>query len=298
MDNKSCVEHFNTNLKSFVNNIIECFPEYQETLSDYYNNLLESESSTEDKYVKRFILKTTEYNSLISKRNDDLFNNDIYLLKNINFKELWSKDISDNSRDKIWEHIQHLYFLGKTLCGKISNIDNLVKQVNDETGDASEKSEDQEILDMLKNLKTKDKPLGDIPQNFFTDGLIGNLAKELAEDEDMKKMSLDLENNGSDGDILGSLMGGDNPMKFMNLLQTVSKKIQSKVSDGGLDESKLVDEAQSLMSSLKDTSPLMDNIMKMTKNMNMNQKQNSSQNSNQTRDRLRRKLEDRQNKDI
>ena len=178
MDNKSCVEHFNTNLKSFVNNIIDCFPEYQETLSDYYNNLLETESSTEDKYVKRFIMKTTEYNSLISKRNDDLFNNDIYLLKNINFKELWAKDISDNSRDKIWEHIQHLYFLGKTLCGKISNIDNLVKQVNDETGDANEKSEDQEILDMLKNLKTKDKPIGDIPQNFFTDGLIGNLAKD------------------------------------------------------------------------------------------------------------------------
>ena len=93
-------------------------------------------------------------------------------------------------------------------------------------------------------------------------------------------------------------MGGDNPMKFMNLLQTVSKKIQSKVSDGGLDESKLVDEAQSLMSSLKDKSPLMDNIMNLTKNMNMNQTQNPSKNSNQTRDRLRRKLEDRQNKDI
>ena len=44
-------------------------------------------------------------------------------------------------------------------------------------------------------------------------------------------------------------------MKFMNLIQNVGQKIQSKLSDGNLDQSKLVDEAQQMMGMLGNNNP-------------------------------------------
>ena len=66
-------------MKIFINNIVECFPEYQETLIEYYSKLLEIDTSNDDKHVKRFMRKTLEYSSLISKRDSSIFNNNIYL---------------------------------------------------------------------------------------------------------------------------------------------------------------------------------------------------------------------------
>ena len=78
-------------------------------------------------------------------------------------------------------------------------------------------------------------------------------------------------------------------MKFMNLIQNVGQKIQSKLSDGNIDQSKLVDEAQQMMGMLGNNNPLFENLMGKAKGNA--QSENSS--SNPTRDRLRRKLEQR-----
>ena len=64
---------------------------------------------------------------------------------------------------------------------------------------------------------------------MLTDGLIGNLAKELAEDINMDDLNLDIGEDENVGDIFSKIMSGDNPMKFMNLIQNVGSKIQSKV---------------------------------------------------------------------
>ena len=117
-------------------------------------------------------------------------------------------------------------------------------------------------------------------------------------------------------------MSGNNPMKFMNLLQTVGKNIEDKISNGDLDQEKLVEEAQTMMGSLNNNNPLLNNLFKqfngsegddnamasginmmqnMMKNMNRSQNNNANNNnnnhsSNATRERLRKKLEARKNK--
>ena len=118
----------------------------------------------------------------------------------------------------------------------------------------------------------------------------------------------------------------------MNLLQTVGKNIEQKISSGELNQSKLVEEAQSMMGSLNNSNPLFNNLFKqfgndsgeekddlddgpsgleqgldmmsnMMRNMNnrqrgqMNQMANRGQDprGSSTRDRLRKKLEARKN---
>ena len=56
-------------------------------------------------------------------------------------------------------------------------------------------------------------------------------------------------------------MTGDNPMKFMNLIQTVGSKIQNKVSSGELNQEKLLEEAQNMMGMLTNNNPLLNNLL-------------------------------------
>ena len=117
-----------------------------------------------------------------------------------------------------------------------------------------------------------------------------------------------------------NIMSGDNPMKFMNLLQTVGQKIQNKVDTNELDGEKLVEEATQMMSQMGGlgggNGGLFDSLLKNAGNLAgmmggagglagmmggatpaastpaaVANPHNSS--SNPTRDRLRRKLEKR-----
>ena len=299
------IEYFNSTLKLFVSNIIKIYPEYNEVLNDYYKDLLENDSCSDDKYVKRFMRKFTDYKEIISTKNNDLFNDSICFLKNVDFKDIWENEKTEESiKDTIWDYLQTLYLIGETIISDSNKVkslvDSLKKKRNNEPLDENESEENKELMDMLQNLSEKKEPIN-IDENMLDNGLIGNLAKELASDINLDEMNLNLDNSDGEmpniGDIFGKLMSGDNPMKFMNLIQNVGQKIQTKLSDGNLDQSKLLDEAQNMMGMLGNNNPLFDTLLGNAKKemVQANPPKNSSS-DNPTRDRLRKKLEARKNK--
>lgn len=298
---KTTIEHFNNYLKLFVQDIIVILPEYKENLELYYDELLGDNTCNDDKYVKRFIRKTDGFKDLITNRDDSLFN-DTNVLKTIDFKELWKKDISQNSRNKIWEYIQTLFVLGETIMSDTERVQKLVdniKNINNENNENNEtnegdmpelSSEDRELLNTIKNLSENKNT--DIDEDFIENSLIGNLAKELSEDIDLT--SLNIDENDNPGDVFSNMLSGENPMKFMNLIQKVGEKINNKVTSGDLNQSDLITEAGKMMGALGGNNPLFGDLMKNMPVPNQNQ-QNQSHN-NPTRDRLRKKLEKRNNK--
>ena len=258
------IEYFNYYLKMFTQSIMEIFPEYKESLSEYYKPLLENETSNEDKYVKRFMIKMKDYKTKISEKDPSMFSESIFILKNVDFKPIWeNSELSDTNRDKIWEYLQTMYVLGETIISDCDRIQNLVKNFQrirkGETDDENMSREDKEMIQMLKNL-SENKKTEPLPESFFTDGMIGKLAEELTSEINVDDLNLNMENTGSVEDVFSNLMSGDNPMKFMNLLQTVGKNIESKISNGQLNQEKLVEEAQTMMGSLNNNNPLLNNL--------------------------------------
>ena len=83
------IEYFNSTLKLFINDIIKIYPEYHDSLNEYYKELLEKDSCNDDKYIKRFIRKFSEIKEDIANKNDGLFKESVCLLKNVDFKEIW-----------------------------------------------------------------------------------------------------------------------------------------------------------------------------------------------------------------
>ena len=151
---------------------------------------------------------------------------------------------------------------------------------------------------MLQNLSESSLPKNEVQEDMLSNGLIGNLAKELAGDIDLDSMNLNMDDeNANVGDIFGKIMSGDNPMKFMNLIQNVGKKIQTKLTDGNIDQGALLNEAQNMMGMLGNNNPLFDNLLNTAKKeMAEANLPNEPSYNNPTRDRLKKKLEARKNK--
>ena len=294
------IEYFNSTLKLFVNNIIKFYPEYKETLDDYYSDLLNSQNSNDDKHIKRFMRKFSEHKEKISTKDDSLFDESICFIKNVDFKVLWCMEKTDTLiKDKVWDYLQTLFVIGDTIITDSNKIKSLVenlKKKRDNDGDGNDEvTENKELLDMIENLSNKS---GDVTEDMIENGLIGNLAKELANDINLDDMNLNLDEGGDSnmGDIFGKLMGGDNPMKFMNLIQNVGKKIQTKLDDGGIDQSKLLDEAQNMMGLLGNNNPLFDNLINNAKKeIKQTGPPKTDSSNNPTRDRLKKKLAARKN---
>jgi hypothetical protein len=303
------IEYFNYNLRRFVLDIIKIFPDLAEDLNEYYAIVLENESCNEDKFIKRYMRKLGDYKELISQKNNVLFNESLHILKSVDFKELMErKEVTDTIRDSIWDYIQTLFVIGETIVSDSNSIKKLVenfKKIREADGDMAalekgssevpeEVNADEQVMEMLKNLSDKTKEVQnntpEINEEMINNGLIGNLAKELAEDINLDDFNLNInESSENVNDVFSNLISGDNPMKFMNLIQNVGQKIQTKLSDGNIDQSKLVDEAQQMMGMLGNNNPLFENLLGKAKQEVAPQSRQDT--SNPTRDRLRKKLE-------
>ena len=311
------IEYFNYNLKLFVLDIIKIFPELKDDLTEYYSSILGDDASNDDKFIKRYMRKMGDYKALISQKDNTLFDTSIHILKSVDFKEIWIREeLTSNIKNTIWDYIQTLFVIGETIISDSDSIKKLVENFKkiretDETieesidselttcgEEAQPHTEDNQVLEMLKSLSDKTKEQGETPEineEIINNGLIGSLAKELANDINLDDFNLNInEDSENVNDVFSNLISGDNPMKFMNLIQNVGQKIQTKLSDGNLDQSKLVDEAQKMMGMLGNNNPLFDNLINKTKEeMHEANPTPSDSHNNPTRDRLRKKLEQR-----
>ena len=103
--------------------------------------------------------------------------------------------------------------------------------------------------------------------NKLINGKIGSLAKEIAE-ETTKDMDIDTENVSDVNDVLKGFM--KNPTKLLGLISKISNKINSKMKDGSLKESELLEEATNIFKNMK-SMPGMDNFNDIFKSMNLDQ---------------------------
>ena len=311
---KTSIEYFNEYMKTFVLEIKETFPEFNEIIDGYYTDLLTSETCNDDKYVKRFMRKLKDFKTQISGKDASMFQGELCVLKNVDFEKIFASDIlTDNTREKIWEYLQTLYVIGESIISDSERVKNLVKNFqrlrsDAPAGDEPETEEDREILDMLKNIAEQNQNTNTEPLSpeMFENGVIGKLARELEGEMNLESLGLNMDESTSPDQMFSNLISGDNPMKFMNLLQTVGKKVQDKITAEGIDQNDLINEATQMMGSLSGGgNSMFDNLFKQAAgaaagggglgNMNQAQMNNPHGSGNATRDRLRKKLEKRKN---
>ena len=112
----SSTEAFNTLMKNFITELHETFPEFTE-LGLFVSGFDAFVAMDPMQPLTSFMQTIGRHSNLIMSRDDRLFEKeDVSLGGAIDLKKMWdSSDLSDATRDAIWQYIITLYVLGSTI---------------------------------------------------------------------------------------------------------------------------------------------------------------------------------------
>lgn len=287
-------------LKDFYVDIFTTFPECKENVDrQLIVNLMEDKGESEcvkelhkycsDLYPQKFFD--------ILYENADIFTDESYnafFLPDIDFKKLWTMDISENTRKVIWKYLQLILFStvsGQKNCESFGDTAKLFEAIDE--------AEFKKKLEESINEMSKAFDISGIEQNFndisgvdlndlpdpeelhkhisgLLDGNLGKLAQEIAE-ETASELNVDMENANSVGDVFQTLF--KNPGKLMNMVKKVGNKLDAKLKSGEIKESELMKEASELMTKMK-SMPGMKNMNNMLGKMGIPLGKNAKVNMN------------------
>ena len=270
MENKDneVPDEFKNVICDFVRDILTTFPEYVEVLEKYD---LENEEDIKSLYEYCSEVYPERFFDLLYK-NDEMFKDDdlnLYFLPDINFKDIWSANISDNTRDIIWKYLQLIVFsISKSLdsANMFGDTQKMFEAIDEnELRDKLEKTIDEMSsmfdmsgMDMDMDMSGVDIS-GMMPDaneihehlNNLLDGKLGRLAAEIAE-ETANDLNLDLSNNENMMNVFQNLF--KNPQKLMGMIKKVGNKLDEKIKSGEIKESEIMSEASDLMNKMKNMS--------------------------------------------
>ena len=300
-------ENVNKLFKSFIDDIINVFPEYKGRLLSYYKEVVETKKNDHPKIIE-FLKNMNEISEQVINKDVTLFEKDPIILQNVSFKLIWNSDISDQTRNSIWKYLQTFCIVNIQSESTTEKINDVIKLI-----DSNEKVKDKETVRNMKKLKKLNeefdikeikKIISENPESIdqgvnqmdtmFENTNIGKIAKEITQD-------LDIESIVSGGGGIEDLLTGGG---MANIMKTITSKMSDK--EGQMDTDQLMKEATEICGSMEGN-PLFSSLLGMqgdmfkdiaqnppsdTKQINLN---NPSHNPNVTKERLQRKLKEKQN---
>jgi len=278
----------------FVTDVAAAFPEYYLIIKKWWG----FESFTTPQVTNLFAHCMNVYPPRFTDiiyQNDAIFSSEstvnVDFLPGISFKFLWNcDDVSDVHRTTIWKYLQMILLsvLGTLKTDTMSedmkaifdtmsedNIKNKlqdtienIQSVFDAAKNTAPDSETPEAADTPEGSATPDARATAEGMQAQIDGLmggkLGELAQEIAEET---AQGLDMgEFDGSENvtDVFKKMF--NNPGKFMNLVSSVTNKLDSKMKSGEFQQQDLMQEATGILQNMKDI-PGMGNIQEMMGNM-------------------------------
>lgn len=111
----STVQAFNSMMGNFLDELNQTFPEEQKiaVVREAFDDLC---SANARKPMELFTASLTPYAELVMAKNPALFDQPIELPGGLDMSKLWAMpDVSQETRDAIWQYIQMLFMLGSTV---------------------------------------------------------------------------------------------------------------------------------------------------------------------------------------
>ena len=112
---------FNSMMQEFLNKLIQTFPE-EKSLKIENTKFQTLKKANGKKIVESFMSAISPYSESISAKDESVFELDIDFLKKLNIKKWWTKDLSQNTKDAIWQYLNTLIMLGTTITSIPSDM--------------------------------------------------------------------------------------------------------------------------------------------------------------------------------
>ena len=235
--------------KNFINDLIKVFPEHSESIQTNYNDILKLDKLVidENEIISNFLENVSDISDHIMDKNDEIFTDELYLIKDISMKSIWTTDISNKTKESIWGYLNVFCLINLNLTSGKMMEQTQQKLSSGEKITKKELSVMKNVKRLNENISNENSTDDDNTMNILENTTIGNLAKDITN-------SLNL-NEENATDML-------KPENMMNIFQSINSTLQDKVNNKEIDMNELFGEASGLMNN-----GMMDNMMGMFGNM-------------------------------
>ena len=249
---------------NFIRDLSKTYPEIKSCLyRNYEDCLLDGDKSLSERpKLEKFLALIGDHEKLITDKNLEFFDIEVEFLEEISFKNLWSKNISNKTRESIWKYLQTFQIININLRSSQQLKDALSQIGTDTEVEVNRKT--AKDLKKLKKLSSSVKEAvkeeeSDLDQMLgpLMDSGIGDIAKEVAKTMDIENMFGKIDENSNPMDIMSQMM---NPEKMGAIFQNINSVMEQKMDSGELTKDSLKSEAEGMMGSLGEN-PMFKNMM-------------------------------------
>ncbi|NBS68517.1 hypothetical protein EBT31_06335 [bacterium] len=108
---------FNDMMEQFLEELVQTFPE-EGAIKKYQASFEVMRKANARLCMEEFMKSIGPYAHYISQKDETFFlehSDEIEFLKELNLKKIWTPELSQNTKDAIWQYLQSLYFFGSML---------------------------------------------------------------------------------------------------------------------------------------------------------------------------------------
>ncbi len=122
---------FNDMMQQFLDELVLTFPE-EKKLAKYQAAFEMIKSATPKKPLKEFMSSISPYANQLMQKDESFFTvhiKKISFLSELNIDSLWTPDLSQSTKDAIWQYLQTLYILGTTISALPAETLHMIESV-------------------------------------------------------------------------------------------------------------------------------------------------------------------------
>lgn len=109
------VSAWNEMMEQFLSELEKTFPE-EKAVKKYKNSFELLKKSNPRKCVDAYMAGVSKYQEKIMSKDESFFlENTDSLISEMNIKKHWTPELSEKTKDAIWQYLQTLYILGTTI---------------------------------------------------------------------------------------------------------------------------------------------------------------------------------------
>lgn len=142
------VSSFNDMMEQFLNELKETFPE-DKTFKKYATTFDLMRKANPRKCVDSFMAGVSAHSSKIMSKDDSVFDD---LDLDIDIKKYWTADLSQGTKNAIWQYLQMLNVLGMTITSIPGDMLSMVENMASKCADGMKGTNPSGMGDMLTGL--------------------------------------------------------------------------------------------------------------------------------------------------
>ena len=122
------VSAFNDMMEQFITELVQTFPE-ERGIKKYHSSFDLLRKTNPRKCVEAFMTAIAPHVTKITTKDDSFLFENVDFMNEINIKKHWTPELSQNTKDSIWQYLQTLYMLGMTITSIPSETLDMIESV-------------------------------------------------------------------------------------------------------------------------------------------------------------------------